>query len=69
MFFLVHRPSIYFYAVYPLYMARSVAEGRILSQWESSVQQREGYKPMQRRMMLLSPETLMGLRITGIPFE
>jgi hypothetical protein len=29
------------------------------------VQDREGYSKSQKKLMLLSPETLLGLRITG----
>lgn len=36
-----------------------------LDEWEQSVKQRKGFTPAQRTMMLLSPETLEGLRMTG----
>ena len=36
-----------------------------LSRWEQSVRRREGFTPKQKRLMLLSPETILGLRITG----
>ena len=36
-----------------------------LNEWEKSVKQRKGFTPAQRTLMLLSPETLEGLRMTG----
>ena len=36
-----------------------------LHEWEQSVKQRKGFTPAQRTMMLLNPETLEGLRMTG----
>ena len=36
-----------------------------LDEWEQSVEKRPGFSKLMK-MMLLSPETLLGLRITGI---
>ena len=38
-----------------------------LDQWEKSVQARDGFKAGQKKMMLLSDETLTGIHITGSP--
>lgn len=40
-----------------------------LDDWERSVQLRRGYIPMEKKMMMLSPETLSGIRITGMIYE
>ena len=37
-----------------------------LGEWQQSVLARDGYNRMQRSKMLLSPETLLGIRITGM---
>ena len=37
-----------------------------LDDWERSVNEREGYTTAQKNRMILSKETLLGLRITGI---
>ena len=37
-----------------------------LTEWEKSVQERPNFTALQKRKMLLSPETLLGLRITGM---
>ena len=37
-----------------------------LEEWESAVQNREGVTPAQRKSMLLSVETLTGLKLTGM---
>ena len=37
-----------------------------LDEWEQSVKARNGFKKGQKKKMLLSAETLLGLRITGI---
>ena len=37
-----------------------------LKEWECSVMNRPGFTPAQRKKMLLSKETLLGLRITGL---
>lgn len=37
-----------------------------LSEWETSVQEREGFSKLEKKAMLLSSETLLGIRITGI---
>ena len=36
-----------------------------LKEWEVSVEKRPGYSRLMK-MMLLSPETLLGLKITGV---
>ena len=36
-----------------------------LSEWEKSVKQRTGFTSSQKAMMLLSKETVEGLKITG----
>jgi len=41
-----------------------------LKQWEESVQQRKGYSPQAKGMMLLANETRQGIYVTGnIPGE
>ena len=37
-----------------------------LGEWQRSVLARDGYNRMQWNKMLLSPETLLGIRITGM---
>ena len=37
-----------------------------LNFWEKSVSEREGYDASQKKKMLLSEETLVGIRRTGI---
>ena len=37
-----------------------------LDKWEKSVEEREGYTKKQKNNMLLSQETRLGLRLTGI---
>ena len=37
-----------------------------LDDWTKSVGERPGYTKTQKRRMLLSPETLLGLKITGV---
>lgn len=37
--------------------------------WESSVKEREGFSKLAQKQMLLSPETLLGLQITGMFFQ
>ena len=37
-----------------------------LDKWEHSVNQREGFSDAQKKRMLLSAETLLGLRRTGM---
>ena len=37
-----------------------------LDEWEDSVSERSGFTKTQKGMMLLSRETRMGLRITGL---
>jgi hypothetical protein len=39
-----------------------------LSSWEESVRDRDGFSRMQKKQMMLSTETLLGLRITGLLF-
>ena len=39
-----------------------------LSAWEKSVEERPGYSKMTKKMMLLSPETRLGLKITGTTY-
>ena len=39
---------------------------RYLEEWESAVQNREGVTPAQRKSMLISVETLTGLKLTGM---
>lgn len=36
-----------------------------LSKWEKDVEERSGYSDAAKKMMLLSPQTLLGLRMTG----
>ena len=36
-----------------------------LKEWEKSVEQRNGFTAAQKRMMILSNETIEGLKITG----
>ena len=36
-----------------------------LDEWEKCIKNRKGFTPAQQTMMLLSPETLEGLRMTG----
>ena len=36
-----------------------------LDAWEKSVEAREGFTKTQKKLMMLSPETSKGLRITG----
>lgn len=36
-----------------------------LDKWEKSVKERPGYSKSQKKRMMLSPETLLGLKITG----
>lgn len=36
-----------------------------LGEWEDSVKKREGFSKLEKKLMLLSPETLLGLRMTG----
>ena len=36
-----------------------------LDKWEKSVQERPGYTKTQKKRMMLSSETLLGLKITG----
>lgn len=36
-----------------------------LDAWEDSVNKRERFEPSERKRMLLSAETILGLRITG----
>ena len=36
-----------------------------LDKWEESVNKREDFKPCEQKRMLLSQETLLGLRMTG----
>ena len=40
-----------------------------LDAWESSVKEREGFSKLAQKQMLLSPETLLGLQITGMFFQ
>ena len=37
-----------------------------LDQWEKSVEAREGFTKTQKKQMLLSSETRLGLRMTGM---
>ena len=37
-----------------------------LTEWEESVEEREGYSKAAKLLMLLSAETRLGLRITGM---
>ena len=37
-----------------------------LQEWESSVKTMEGFEPAEKKMMLLTAETLLGIQITGI---
>ena len=36
-----------------------------LDEWEKSVDERPGYTKTQKKRMMLSSETLLGLKITG----
>ena len=36
-----------------------------LDDWERSVKERSDYSKMQKKMMLLSSETLLGIKMTG----
>ena len=36
-----------------------------LDEWERSVLERDGFQMVQKRAMMLSQETLLGLKITG----
>ena len=36
-----------------------------LNEWEASVKGREGFEDVQKKQMLLSEQTLLGLRMTG----
>ena len=37
-----------------------------LADWEKSVEDRKGFSKAERQKMLLSPETRLGLRMTGM---
>ena len=36
-----------------------------LKEWEASVRAREDLEPVEQKLLMLSPETLQGIRITG----
>ena len=36
-----------------------------LDEWEKSVKERDGYNDTQKKRMLLSEQTILGLRMTG----
>ena len=37
-----------------------------LDEWEQSVRQRDGFSASEKNKMQLSPETILGLRLTGV---
>ena len=37
-----------------------------LDEWEKSVEDREGFSNLAKKQMLLSPATLLGIRMTGM---
>ena len=37
-----------------------------MDEWEESVKKREGFTDAQKKRMLLSPQTILGLRMTGV---
>lgn len=39
-----------------------------LSDWEKSVSEREGFTQTEKKKMILSAETVLGLRMTGTFF-
>jgi hypothetical protein len=40
-----------------------------LDEWQKSVEDRVGFTRLERNKMMLSPETILGLKITGTSFD
>lgn len=58
---------IYFYSNFIFFLLQWLKEKFLayLEEWEESVRARKEHSPMEMNMMMLSPETLLGIRITG----